>query len=414
MGNLQNAGAALAAESHGHFETTTPARCNDAKRLIPEFHDPTCVRRGTRVWIATRDIVDCKSGNELGPPLAEPVEFLPPFTGGSRGGVSYHLTAIDHLQPGDQVTSHDGLPYPIRRVIERPYRGWMVCLHTDTAEMPLWLTIDHRILARLRPRTLGGNRDWSGSPEWHDERRRELRRDATLAERKLWSVLRGSSTGFKFRRQHSLGPYIADFYSRNAHLVVEIDGDSHFTPEGRDHDRRRDAFLRSMGLDVLRITAHEVDTNLEGVWQGIQNQCRLRTETVADAKWVQAGSLVPGDIVFAVTPSPFTGKAGAVAATVHVTLAEQKTPPLNPPVNGGRHDVRSATELATKTPSPLAGRAGAGVVVAVGALPLLATTVISVDTHWSEESVFDLEIERAHSFVTEVCAVHNCGSGTPR
>src|SRR5579872_6944933 len=204
--------------------------------------------------------------------FAQRADFLPPFTGGLRGGLSIQLTSIEHLRPGDVVIGHDGLPYSIRRVIEIPYSGWIVCLRTDAAERPLWLTVDHRILGRLRPRTLGGHRDWTASPEWHEERRRELRREATVAERKLWSVLRERTTGFKFRRQHSLGPYIADFYSRDAHLVVEIDGDSHFTPQGRVHDRRRDAFLRSLGLDVLHITAHEVDTNLEGVWLGIQNQ----------------------------------------------------------------------------------------------------------------------------------------------
>ncbi len=55
--------------------------------------------------------------------------------------------------------------------------------------------------------------------------RASARSDAV--ERKLWNVLRGSSTVYKFRRQHSLGPYIADFYSRDAHLVVEIDGPWH-------------------------------------------------------------------------------------------------------------------------------------------------------------------------------------------
>ena len=88
----------------------------------------------------------------------------------------------------------------------------------------------------------------------HLERCRRLRRDATDAERRLWQMLRaGRLQGFKFRRQHELGPYVLDFVCVERRLVVEADGGQHFDPEGQQRDRLRDAWLRSRGWTVLRL-----------------------------------------------------------------------------------------------------------------------------------------------------------------
>ncbi len=212
--------------------------------------------------------------------------------------------------------------------------------------------------------------------------RRDLRRGASRAEQKLWSVLRGKSTGFKFRRQHSLGPYIADFYSRDAHLVVELDGDHHYTAEGREHDRRRDSYLRSLGLDVFRIPVCEIDDNLEGVWLGIQRQCQLRTRSFDGARWMQAASLQLGDFVFA--PSPFTGRAG-VGEQRATSASTAHPPPLDPPANGGKEVVG---------PSQLSNVS-------------TCVTVKYVDFEWCEDVIYELQIDERYSFVTEVCIVHN-------
>jgi len=91
----------------------------------------------------------------------------------------------------------------------------------------------------------------------------------TDAERKLWSLLRGNRLGVKFRRQVPYGPYILDFYCVKARLVIELDGSQHYTPEGRRRDARRDAYLRSDGLEVLRFLNEEVFVNEEGVEQVI-------------------------------------------------------------------------------------------------------------------------------------------------
>jgi very-short-patch-repair endonuclease len=100
-------------------------------------------------------------------------------------------------------------------------------------------------------------------------RARRLRRDATPAEKRLWSSLRGSNLGgTKFRRQQRLGPFIADFACQSARLVIEVDGDSH--AEQIDYDARRTEFLVREGYRVLRFSNRDVMSNLEGVCRAIE------------------------------------------------------------------------------------------------------------------------------------------------
>lgn len=106
--------------------------------------------------------------------------------------------------------------------------------------------------------------------------------------------------GVKFRRQHPIGHYIADFYSRDAHLVVEVDGITHFTEDAIEYDKERDSYMRALGLDVLRFTTLDIEKNLDGVYLTIKNHCFLRTESIEGAHWIQSGVLLPGDIVFSV------------------------------------------------------------------------------------------------------------------
>ena len=91
------------------------------------------------------------------------------------------------------------------------------------------------------------------------EHARKLRIVQTAAEAKLWSLLRNKQIrGFKFRRQHQVGGYIADFYCHEAQLVVECDGSVHNTNEQWHHDQRRDAYMTSNGIRVLRFTNEEI------------------------------------------------------------------------------------------------------------------------------------------------------------
>ena len=68
-----------------------------------------------------------------------------------------------------------------------------------------------------------------------------------------------SMLGKKFRRQHPLGPYTADVYCVEARLVVEVDGEPHFTPEGQSRDEARDRWMNEQGIRVLRFTGKQVE-----------------------------------------------------------------------------------------------------------------------------------------------------------
>ena len=92
---------------------------------------------------------------------------------------------------------------------------------------------------------------------------RALRRDMTDAERKLWSGLRGEQLGFKFRRQHPLGNYIADFACLEPKLIVELDGSQH--ADSQTYDMAREAYLKAQGFEVLRFPSNAPFQNLDGV-----------------------------------------------------------------------------------------------------------------------------------------------------
>jgi very-short-patch-repair endonuclease len=95
------------------------------------------------------------------------------------------------------------------------------------------------------------------------ERRRLLRNNSTQEEIILWNHLKGKKTGKSFRRQFSIGPYIADFYCPKLKLIIELDGRYH---EGRkEYDQERDAFLLGKEYHVLRFPNAAIHANLQEV-----------------------------------------------------------------------------------------------------------------------------------------------------
>ena len=96
-------------------------------------------------------------------------------------------------------------------------------------------------------------------------KRRDNRKNPTEPEKCFWSWVRGRQLGCKFRRQHGIGQYIVDFYCAEYALIVELDGESHFTSEGINADKLRTAFLISKGFRILRFSNLEVMQNKEGV-----------------------------------------------------------------------------------------------------------------------------------------------------
>lgn len=94
---------------------------------------------------------------------------------------------------------------------------------------------------------------------------RSLRRRPSRAERALWDALRDRGLGVKFRRQHPIAPYTADFACAEAKLIVEIDGLSHDDERQAEHDQTRTQSLRDAGWRVLRVRDTDVLSNLQAV-----------------------------------------------------------------------------------------------------------------------------------------------------
>ncbi len=104
------------------------------------------------------------------------------------------------------------------------------------------------------------------------QRARELRREMTAAEKKLWAHIRnGQLNGVHFRKQHAVGTFIVDFFCAKSKLVIEIDGDTHFEPEQMAYDAERTQWLNEQRhYRVIRFTNHDVLHNIEGVIETIQ------------------------------------------------------------------------------------------------------------------------------------------------
>lgn len=102
------------------------------------------------------------------------------------------------------------------------------------------------------------------------ERAKELRKNLTNAELVLWGYLKQSPFGCKFRRQHPLGIFIADFYCHKLKLVIEVDGAIHSVDEVRAADEYREGVLKSEGLNILRFMNELIEKNLEIVIKDIE------------------------------------------------------------------------------------------------------------------------------------------------
>ncbi|MCX6855323.1 MAG: N-6 DNA methylase [Verrucomicrobia bacterium] len=111
-----------------------------------------------------------------------------------------------------------------------------------------------------------GGFDFSGLVE----RARQLRKNQTPAEEVLWEILRSRQFhDLKFRRQHQIGEYIVDLYCHEHNLVIEADGDVHDADHQKKHDKKRDAYLSSIGMTVLRFRNEDILNNTDSVLRGI-------------------------------------------------------------------------------------------------------------------------------------------------
>ncbi|WP_103669995.1 endonuclease domain-containing protein [Pseudanabaena sp. BC1403] len=100
-------------------------------------------------------------------------------------------------------------------------------------------------------------------------RAKELRKNMTPAERKLWhQYLR--TFKFKVYRQRPIDYFIADFYCPSLKLVIEVDGERHYSDEGKDYDQERTQQLEGYGIKVIRFTNHQVLNEFESVYAEIE------------------------------------------------------------------------------------------------------------------------------------------------
>jgi len=99
-----------------------------------------------------------------------------------------------------------------------------------------------------------------------------LRNKETETEKILWQLLnKNQLSGFRFKRQHPIGDYIADFYCHKAKLVIEIDGEYHNSREQKLYDDNREKTFEELGLVVLRFSDEEIFQSIDRVIQTIKN-----------------------------------------------------------------------------------------------------------------------------------------------
>ena len=99
---------------------------------------------------------------------------------------------------------------------------------------------------------------------------RELRKNLTPQERKLWAILRNRSiNNLRFRRQFPIGNYIVDFICREKRLIIELDGGQHNQDENVFYDNERTKFLEAEGYKVIRFWNNDIDNNFDGVYEEI-------------------------------------------------------------------------------------------------------------------------------------------------
>lgn len=111
------------------------------------------------------------------------------------------------------------------------------------------------------------------------EKRIDLRKNLTPAEAALWKMIQNSKIdGKKFRRQHSVGNYILDFYCPEERLAIELDGAYHFTSPGSDYDEERTKYLTSVFIRVLRFENKLVFEQSQWVVDEIRRNFNSRTK----------------------------------------------------------------------------------------------------------------------------------------
>ena len=99
---------------------------------------------------------------------------------------------------------------------------------------------------------------------------KKLRNNMTLGEIALWREIKGKKLGYKFSRQIPIDQYIVDFYCKDLQLAIEVDGSIHFKEGHEEKDRKRQARLASLGVNMIRFSDSDVKNNLSSVLEEIK------------------------------------------------------------------------------------------------------------------------------------------------
>jgi leucyl-tRNA synthetase len=153
---------------------------------------------------------------------------------------------------------------------------------------------------------------------------KENRKKATEAEKKLWNEIRNRKLEYKFRRQHPIDNYIADFICLEQKLIIEVDGGYH--TQTKEYDDARTAVLNELGYRVIRFTNEEVINDIKNVLS------KLKSEFSAPSTLLQRGE-GPGLRVFTTRPDTIFGATFMVLAPEHSMVSEIVTDEYKTKVN---------------------------------------------------------------------------------
>ena len=154
-----------------------------------------------------------------------------------------------------------------------------------------------------------------------------LRANSTTPERRFWRLRYPFRTsGYHFRKQAPIGPFVVDFACHHARLAIEVDGDTHYTDTAQRQDARRDAFLRAQGYTVLRFTNQDAMHNADGIYDVVARALAGRPRQPS------AGYPLPNP--------PHKGEGAKPAALAHILPnAPNDTSPLVGEAGRGDPDV---------------------------------------------------------------------------
>jgi len=255
--------------------------------------------------------------------LNRTINWQPESTGTGRFGAW-----LDNLQDWNLSRSrYWGVPLPIWRTEDGSEE---ICVGSV---MELSAEIDKAVQAGLMGGNPYSNFQWKNRVEEYvftadksiwgilKAHGRDNRKSPTEAEDALWQALRNHQVeGRKFRRQHQIGSFIADFVSLSDHLVVEVDGEYHSTAEQKEFDAARTTYLNEAGFRVVRFSNNEVLSDLKGVLRRLRDVLasppdplskKGEGETASPRPPLQKGE---GGLV---SPSPFLERGSGGEADLH-------------------------------------------------------------------------------------------------